>query len=42
MRMLLVEDDRRLADLVAGRLRDLGHEVETANDGDEGLRLANS
>lgn len=42
MRMLLVEDDRRLADLVAERLRDLGHEVETANDGDEGLRLANS
>ena len=42
MRMLLVEDDRRLADLVADRLRDLGHEVETANDGDEGLRLANS
>ena len=42
MRMLLVEDDRRLADLVAGRLRELGHEVETANDGDEGLRLANS
>jgi DNA-binding response OmpR family regulator len=40
--MLLVEDDRRLADLVADRLRDLGHEVETANDGDEGLRLANS
>ncbi|MFM8998721.1 MAG: response regulator transcription factor [Actinomycetota bacterium] len=42
MRMLLVEDDRRLADLVAGRLRDLGHEVETANDGERGLELAAS
>lgn len=42
MRMLLVEDDRRLADLVAGRLRDLGHEVETASDGDEGLAMADS
>lgn len=38
--MLIVEDDRRLAELVATRLRDLGHEVETAADGDRGYQLA--
>ena len=40
IRMLIVEDDRRLAELVATRLRDLGHEVETAADGDRGYQLA--
>lgn len=42
LRLLLVEDDRRLIDLVASRLRSLGHEVETALDGDTGLQLASS
>ncbi|MFM8944263.1 MAG: response regulator transcription factor [Actinomycetota bacterium] len=40
IRMLIVEDDRRLAELVAARLRDLGHEVETAADGERGYELA--
>jgi two-component system OmpR family response regulator len=40
MQILLVEDDARLSALVAQRLRREGHEAETAADGIEGLRLA--
>ena len=42
IRMLIVEDDRRLAELVATRLRELGHEVETAADGERGFELAST
>jgi DNA-binding response OmpR family regulator len=40
MRILLIEDDRRLAALLARRLRDEGHEAETADNGVEGLAEA--
>lgn len=40
--MLLVEDDRRLADLVAGRLRKQGMEAAAVYDGPDGLDAASS
>jgi len=40
MRILLVEDDQRLAELVARRLRAEGHEAETCDDGGTGLERA--
>ena len=40
MRLLLVEDDRRLTELLAERLRGEGHETEAAHTGPEGLRRA--
>jgi DNA-binding response OmpR family regulator len=42
VRILLVEDDRRLAELLAGRLRGEGHEAETADNGIDGLERATS
>jgi two-component system OmpR family response regulator len=42
VQILLIEDDTRLSALVADRLRGEGHTAETADDGDEGLRLASS
>lgn len=39
-RALVVEDERALADLVAGYLKREGFEVEVAGDGEEALRLA--
>src|SRR4029078_4540321 len=42
MQILLIEDDTRLSALVADRRRGEGHTAETADDGDEGLRLASS
>jgi DNA-binding response OmpR family regulator len=36
MKILLVEDDRRASDYLAKGLRELGHVVEQANDGEEG------
>ena len=38
-RVLLVEDDADIAEIVALHLRDEGYEVERAADGTEGLRL---
>ena len=40
MRILVVEDEERLADAVARGLRAEGFEVDVAHDGDEGLRRA--
>ncbi len=40
MRILVVEDDSKISLFVAKGLRELGHEVEAAADGEEGLRLA--
>ena len=40
VRILLVEDDRRLAELLAGRLRGEGHDAETADNGIDGLERA--
>lgn len=40
MRLLLVEDEKPLADLVRRGLTAEGHEVEVAHDGNTGLRLA--
>jgi DNA-binding response OmpR family regulator len=42
VRILLVEDDRRLADLVARRLRAEGHPTEIREDGPAGLERASS
>jgi DNA-binding response OmpR family regulator len=41
-RILVVEDEQDIADLVALHLSDLCDEVVVANDGNEGLRLATS
>jgi two-component system OmpR family response regulator len=40
MKILLVEDDRRASDYLAKGLRELGHAVEQAFDGESGLRTA--
>ena len=40
MRVLVIEDDRRLAKLIERVLRDEQHAVDVANDGDTGLELA--
>ena len=42
VRILLIEDDRRLAALVAQRLRGEGHDAETADNGVDGLAMAMS
>jgi hypothetical protein len=41
-RILLVEDEQDIADLVALHLKDLCDEVVIANDGHEGMRQATS
>ncbi len=40
VRILLIEDDRRLAELLVKRLRAEGHDAETCDDGIEGLAVA--
>ncbi|HEY1015999.1 MAG TPA: response regulator transcription factor [Herpetosiphonaceae bacterium] len=40
MRVLVIEDDRRLAKLIARVLQEEQHAVDVANDGDTGLELA--
>src|SRR5207344_686053 len=40
MRILLVEDDRRLSELLARRLRTEGHDAETCDNGVDGLERA--
>lgn len=42
MRILLIEDDKRLAELLATRLRGEGHEAETCHNGIDGLEGASS
>lgn len=42
VRILLIEDDRRLSALLAQRLRGMGHEAETADNGVDGLAVASS
>src|SRR5712692_6221017 len=42
MRLLLIEDDRRLAELLAKRLRGEGHEAETCDNGLDGLERSSS
>ena len=39
-RILVVEDQRDIADLIALHIRDLGHQPEIAHDGETGLALA--
>ncbi len=39
-RILVVEDQRDIAELVRMHIRDLGHQVDLAQDGDEGLAKA--
>ena len=40
MRVLLIEDDQRLSNLINRVLQDEGHKVDSAKDGDTGLELA--
>jgi DNA-binding response OmpR family regulator len=40
VRILLIEDDRRLAELLVKRLRAEGHHAETCDDGIGGLAVA--
>jgi DNA-binding response OmpR family regulator len=40
MRILIVEDDRTLADVLSRGLREEGYAVDTASDGQAGLQLA--
>jgi two-component system OmpR family response regulator len=40
MRVLLIEDDQRLANLIKRVLKDEGYNVDAANDGDTGLEFA--
>jgi DNA-binding response OmpR family regulator len=42
MRILLIEDDRRLAELLAKRLRAEGHDAETCDNGIDGLDRAST
>ena len=42
VRILLIEDDRRLSELLAKRLRAEGHEAETCDNGLDGLERASS
>jgi two-component system OmpR family response regulator len=42
VRILLIEDDGRLAELLAKRLRAEGHEAETCDNGIDGLERASS
>lgn len=39
-KLLLVEDDRKLADLIGQKLRRVGYEIDFAPDGEAALRLA--
>jgi len=41
-RILVVEAQKDIAELIAMHLRDLGHRVDIANDGNQGLALARS
>ncbi len=40
MKLLVIEDQKDIADLVALHLRDLGHEVDCIHDGQDGLAAA--
>ena len=42
MRILVVEDEKRLASYLANGLRETGYAVDVANDGEEGAHLAKS
>ena len=42
MNILVIEDDRRLADLIERRLRTAGHAIETCDDGSTGLERASA
>ncbi|MBI4548886.1 MAG: response regulator transcription factor [Ignavibacteriae bacterium] len=42
MQILVVEDERHLADSVARRLQEEGYAVDVAHDGEEGFQLASS
>ena len=42
IQLLVVEDERHLADSIARRLQEEGYSVDVAHDGEEGFQLANS
>jgi two-component system OmpR family response regulator len=42
VRVLVVEDERKLAELIARGLREEGHAVDVVGDGEEAVRLARS
>jgi len=41
MKILLVEDDTFFREFYASKLKEAGHEVETAGDGNEGIKKLN-
>lgn len=42
VKILVVEDERHLADSIARRLQEEGYAVDTSHDGEEGFQLANT
>ena len=39
MRLLVVEDEKKLCDIIAKSLHQAGHEVDVCNDGEEALHM---
>ena len=39
MRLLVVEDEKKLCDMIAKSLHQAGYEVDTCNDGEEALDM---
>ena len=39
MRLLVVEDEKKLCDMIAKSLHQAGYEVDTCNDGDEAFDM---
>ena len=39
MRLLVVEDEKKLCDMIAKSLHQAGYEVDTCNDGEEALEM---
>ena len=42
MRLLVVEDEKKLCDMIAKSLHQAGYEVDTCNDGEEALEMAHN
>lgn len=42
MKILIVEDDNFFREFYASKLREVGYEIQTAQNGEEGLKLINS
>ncbi len=42
LRLLVVEDEKKLCDMIAKSLHQAGYEVDTCNDGEEALDMINT